>query len=463
MVLTAIDRAALARGLYIGQRLADARALIPGLQTDAAAPAADVDALNRLADWCHRYTPWVAVDDRGDHRENGTTGLTLDITGCAHLFGGEAALIDDLLNRLSRFDVTAHAAVADTPGAACAWARFGEGPVLDHGQSRAKLASLPIEVIRLDGELVVQLRRLGLRRVGDILTMPRAPLAARFGEAPLRRLDQIFGLSDEPISPRRPIPSWQVRLTFPDGIGRREDIDLATRKLLEDLCPQLEKTGRGVRALTLDCYRLDGTVQTIAIGTGKPVCEVAHLMRLFNEKLEIIAPGFGIEVMILSATMTDPLVLHQGSLTASRAAHDLSDVIDRLKTRLGPKRVRRLVPRESHLPERAVVLAPALKPPGAPWLRGKLRPVQLLSPPEPLEVHEPADNHGAPRGFRWRRSDYRVLQVEGPERIEPEWWRGGAPHAGRDYFWVQDGAGRRFWIYQSRDARRGWFMHGLFA
>jgi protein ImuB len=168
--------------------------------------------------------------------------------------------------------------------------------------------------------------------------------------------------------------------------------------------------------------------------------------------------------MILNAMATDPLVLHQDGLTASHAAHDLSDVIDRLKTRLGPKRVRRLAPYESHLPERAVALAPALKPPtGAPWLRGKLRPVQLLSPPEPLEIREHASEHGAPRGFRWRRSDYRVLQAEGPERIEPEWWRSGSSHAARDYFWVRDGAGRRFWIYQSRDAQRGWFMHGLFA
>lgn len=463
-MLTAIDRAAAARGLTIGQRLADARALIPGLRTEAAAPMADADALERLADWCHRYTPGVAVDDRGDHRENGTAGLMLDITGCAHLFGGEAALIEDLLARLSRFQVTAYAAAADTPGAACAWARFGEGPILEPGQSRAKLAALPIESIRLERELTVQLRRLGLRQVGDLFNLPRAPVTARFGAAVLRRLDQIFGRADEPISPRRPVPLWQERLTFPDGIGRREDIDLATRKLLEDLCPKLEKAGRGVRILTLDCYRLDGVVQTITIGTGKPVCAVAHLMRLFDENLGAIAPGFGIEVMILSATATDPLVLYQDGLMAARAEHDLSDVIDRLKTRLGPKRVRRLMPRESYCPERAVVVAPALKTPGAaPWLRGKLRPVQLLSPPEPLEIHQPADEDGVPRGFRWRRSDYRVLCAEGPERIEPEWWRGEATQGARDYFWVQDSTGRRFWIYQTRDTQRGWYLHGLFA
>lgn len=460
MVLTAIDRVAAARGLYVGQRLADARALIPGLHTAAAAPAADTEALGHLADWCHRYTPWVATDGI----ENGTAGVILDITGCAHLFGGEAALIDDLQNRLSRFAVTARAVTADTPAAAYAWARFGDDNSLDRGQSRMKLAALPIEALRLDAELVVQLRRLGLQKVGDILTMPRAPLAARFGEHLLLRLDQMLGVRHEPIPSRRPVPCWQARVTFPDGIGRREDIDLATRGLLEELCAKLEKAGRGVRTLALDFYRLDGMVQSIEIGTGKPTCAVAHLMRLFAEKLDTVEPGFGIEVMILNAGATDPLALHQSDLTAHRAEHDLSDVIDRLKNRLGPKQVRRLVPRESHVPERAVIAAPALQPLGtAQWVRARPRPVQLFTPPEPLEISEPAENDGVPSSFRWRHSDYRVVRAEGPERIEPEWWRGGASHAARDYFWVQDGAGRRFWIYQSRGPQRGWYLHGLFA
>jgi protein ImuB len=460
MALTAVDQAAATRGLTVGQRLADARALIPQLHTAAAAPDADAQDLNRLADWCHRYTPLAATDGL----ENGTAGLVLDITGCAHLCGGEAALIEDLLLRLARFGMAAHAAAADTPAAAYGWARFGQGARLEGSQSRARLAALPVEALRLDGEQVVQLRRLGLQTIGDIMALRRAPLATRFGEALLLRLDHMFGLRHEPISPRRPVPCWQTRVTFPDGIGRREDIDRATRHLLDELCAGLEKAGRGARSLTLDCYRLDGAVQTIAIGTGKPVCTVVHLMRLFGEKLGAIDPGFGIEVMILSATATDPLVLHQSDLTAHRAAHDLSDVIDRLKGRLGPKRVRCLVPRESHWPERAVRSAPALSSSDAtPWLCARPRPVQLFTPPEPLEIGEHAEDGGAPRSFRWRRSDYRVLWAEGPERIEPEWWRGGGAESGRDYFWVQDGAGRRFWIYQNRNTDRGWYLHGLFA
>ncbi len=312
----------------------------------------------------------------------------------------------------------------------------------------------------------MQLRRLGLQKIGDILTMPRAPLAARFGADVLRRLDRMFGATHEPISPRRPVACWQARVAFPDGIGRREDIDLATRHLLDEICATLEKAGRGARSLELACYRLDGVVQTIEIGTGKPTHQAAHLMRLFAEKLGTIEPGFGIELMVLGALVTEGLALHQSDLAAA-ARHvegDLSDIVDRLKARLGPKQVRRLVPRESHLPERAVVAAPALQPLGMTgWRKGRHRPLQLFVPPEPLEVSEDGETaDGPPRGFRWRRSDYRVAQAEGPERIEPEWWRGNR-QAARDYFWIQDAAGRRFWIYRNHGGGRRWYLHGLFA
>ena len=492
MLIAAVDRKAAARGLFVGQRLADARALFPRLHSAPADPAGELTALERLADWCTRYTPWAAVDGL----EQGMAGLVLEITGCAHLCGGEAALLDDLLARLAGFGIAAQAAVADTPAAAWALARFDEacidGRDADRAATRARLAALPVEALRLSGDLALQLRRLGLATVGEVKALPRAPLAARLGETALRRIDAVFGADHTPISPRQPVTDWQTRVAFSDGIARREDIDAAARHLLDDLCARLAAAGRGARALTLACYRLDGALQSIDIGTAKPTHQPVHLMRLFAEKLDGIDPGFGIEVMILRAVVTDPLALHQGDLaaTAPRAEHDLAEVIDRLRNRLGPKRVRRLVPRDSHWPERAMIAASALQPARgkASWGQDGLRPLQLFSPPERLEVEETegtagresggageanpeggeaAASCGTPARFRWRRSDYRVVRTEGPERIEPEWWRGGAREA-RDYFWVQDGAGRRFWIYrdraESRNATRpAWYLHGLFA
>lgn len=425
-----------------------------------AAPLEDAQALGRLADWCGRYTPWSATD--------GEDGLALDITGCAHLFGGEAALIADLTARLARFGVTAHAAVADTPAAAWAWARFGEGPVLNSGESRPKLALLPVEALRLAPAVVDSLRRLGLRRIGDLAALPRAPLAARLGAAVLQRLDRVFGVEAEAISPRRTPALWRARLTFVDGISRREDLDLATRQLLEELCRALAADGRGARRLELALYRLDGAAQFLEIGTNRPTRDAAHLARLFAEPLGTVEPGFGIETMILGAVATDLLTPRQMALVPERRddRDDLAPILDRLQSRLGRNAVVRLVPVESHLPERAVTVAPVQDhSTPRPWPVERPRPVQLLAAPEPIEVSGDGET---PASFCWRRHHHRVARVEGPARIDPEWWRPRLnDQASRDYYWLQDSDGRRYWVYRlvgtSSPKAPAWYLHGLFA
>ncbi len=458
--ITAVDAAAAAEGLYPGQRLADARALVPELHAADADALADAAALARLADWCGRYTPWAAAC--------GEDGLSLDVTGCAHLFGGEAALIDDLVGRLARCGITARAAVADTPAAAWAWARFGDGAILEPGSNRKHLAALPVEALRISPVTVEALRRLGLRRIGDVAPLPRAPLAARLGAELLSRLDRAFGVESEAISPRRPPAEWRARLAFADGIGRREDLDLATRELLERLCLALEADGRGARRLELALYRVDGTAQTVEIGTSRPTRDAAHLARLFVEPLGNVEPGFGIETMILGAVVTDPLRAEQMAMPSGprRSVEDLAPVLDRLQSRLGRNAVVRLVPVASHVPERAVTVTPALSEAAAQdwppndWPMMRPRPIQLLAAPEPIEVGGPAD---APETFRWRRCDHRIAQCEGPERIAPEWWRAAGDQVSRDYFWLQDSDGRRYWVYRVPEHEPGWYLHGLFA
>ncbi len=456
--LTAVDARAAAEGLFPGQRLADARALVPEIKAADDDRFADGQALARLADWCGRYTPWSAVD--------GEDGLCLDITGCAHLFGGEAALTADLIRRLAGFGVAARAAVADTPAAAWAWARFGDSMILEPGMGlepgtgRDRLASLPVEALRLSALTVESLRRLGLRRIGDLAGLPRGPLAARLGSGLLSRLDRVFGVEAESISPRRPPAFWRARLVFADGIARREDIDLATRELLSELCRALEADGRGARRLELAFYRLDGTAQILEIGTSRPTRDIAHLARLFVEPLGTVEPGFGIETMILGAVATDKLAARQMTLPSHqrRDIEDLAPVLDRLQGRLGRNAVVRLVPVASHLPERAVTVAPALNDmPPRHWPAELPRPVQLLASPEPIDVTE--DEEG-PKHFRWRRVEHRIAEREGPERIAPEWWRTTGDPTTRDYFWLQDEEGRRYWVYR---AGPGWYLHGLFA
>jgi protein ImuB len=477
--IAAVNPAAEAVGIRPGLSLADARALVPGLTTFEADPTGDRGALERLAGWCGRYTPWIAVDEHAGGP--GAGSLWLDISGCAHLFGGEAALLDDLAQRLRAFGFDARAAVADTPGAAWAVARFadaGATTVVPPGEARRVLAPLPVAGLRLSPVVVEALDRVGLGHIDDLATVARAPLAARFGAAPLRRLDQALGWTDEAISPRRPIEASRVRLAFAEPIGRIDDVAAALDRLLAELCTRLEKTSKGARRLELVLYRVDGTTANATIGTGRPVREVDHLKRLFAEKLGTLDVGFGVETITLAATATDPLSPVQVGLdghggTKERAAH----LIDRLGNRLGAGDVVRLSPRASHIPERAshavsaLAQAPCGETVGEPGRRLP-RPLHLLPSPEPIQVVAPVPDD-PPAMFRWRRRQHRVAEAEGPERIGPEWWLEEplAPASQqdriRDYYRVEDSAGQRFWVYRDGPYRPGirprWYLHGFFA
>jgi len=453
---------AAAEGLSPGLTLADARALLPQLAVADADPPADAAALAMLADWCGRYTPWAATD--------GEDGLRLDITGSAHLFGGEAAMLAEILRRFTGFGITARGAIADTPAAAWAWARHGDAaaPILPAGQHRALLAPLPVAALHLPEEILANFERLGLRTIGDVVRLPRAPLAARFGELPLRRLDQLQGIAAEPISPRQPPAPWRTRIAFAEPIGLRSDLDLATRRLLEELCQLLAKDQRGLRQLDLLLYRVDGTLQRLAAGTSRASRDPAHLFRLFTEKLETVDPGFGIEVMLLEATATDPLPASQLGLSEDgQAEAALAELVDRLQNRLGARQVVRIAPFDSHVPERAVTLLPGLVPLERDgWTAEQPRPVRLLPCPEPIEVIAPVPDD-PPQSFRWRRVAHRVVKADGPERIAPEWWRPETSARTRDYYHLEDEAGRRFWVYRdglyAADAAPRWYLHGLFA
>lgn len=453
--LTAVDAAATALGLAAGMTLADAKALVPGLVAVDADPAADLAALEELADWCGRYAPWAATD--------GEDGIRLDITGVAHLFGGEAGLLADLARRFTAAGLTLRTAIADTPGAAWAVARFGAGGSVPEGGVAAALAPLSLAALRLTPETVQALSRVGVRAVGELAALPRAPLALRFGAAVVERLDQAFGRVKEPISPRRPPAAFRVRLAFAEAIGRREDIEEAVRRLLRLLAAELEDAGRGVRRLDLVVYGVDSSCQRIGIGTAAPSRSVPHLFRLLAEHFERIDPGFGIEVLALEAAVVDPLVPQQlgQQLGMGSASISLVDLIDRLQNRLGPDRVVSLLSADSHVPERAVVVSPAAATGGGrDWPERGERPIALLAAPERIET-EPAEAMAEPpQRFTWRRGWRDVVRAEGPERIAPEWWRTTGTQRTRDYWRLEDATGRRYWVY--RDAA-GWYLQGLFA
>jgi protein ImuB len=478
-LVTTVDAAAAANGIAPGLSVADARAVAPALRVHPADPAGDAAGLARLADWCTRYTPWTAVESAD---EGNGAGLWLDVTGCAHLFGGEAALLGDLLARLSRFGHAARAAIADTPGAAWAAARFiddlqGAGIVIAPKSARDHLIPLPVAALRLPAAMAAELQRLGLRRVGDLLPMPRAALARRFGCLLADRLDQALGLLDEPLSPRRPVVPHQVRLAVAEPLLTAEGIAEALRRLLRRLCRQFDAEQIGGRRLELSLYRVDRTVQRTAIGTSRPNRDPQAFERLFAERIATIDPGFGIEAMALAAPQVEPLTALQMALDSNPPPRsgggqgggsepELASLIDTIGNRLGFDSLRRPAPRESHIPERAVAaVSPLADRKQTTWPALPPRPLRLFARPEPIEAIALLPDH-PPVMFRWHAQLHRVRHAEGPERIEPEWWRPTDETAHpRDYFRVEDEFGRRFWLYRAGQPPAGgrWYLHGVFG
>ena len=466
-LIYAANSVARASGLRPGMAVVQAQLLVPELAILDAEPAADAAALEKLGLWAQRqYSPLVAVEP--------PDGLVIDASGAAHLHGGEEAMLHDMVARLAVFGVTARAAMADTHGAAHAFARATTKPVflVPTGESSALLQRLPLAFLRLPDELVDQLRRLGLEHISDIANQPRAPLAQRFGSELHRRLDQAMGRLREPFEPIRTADLIEARRQFPEPIWAAETLARYTGKLMNALCEQLVAKGVGARRLDLMFHRVDGAAQAIRIGTAKPDRDVKRLTRLLCDKLETIDPGFGVEAMSLCATLAEPFETKQvrTSLLEEVPDLDMSGLVDILANRVGAEKLYRFAPVESDVPERSVRrVAPVSGATGKQWSLRLPRPVRLLRKPEAIETMTLLPDH-APVSFSWRGVRRRVKRADGPERIYGEWWKRDAERESvRDYFQVEDEQGERFWIFRAGDGEypetgaQSWFLHGIFG
>ncbi len=449
--------------------------MIPALQTADADPEGDRKGLKSLCVWAEQFCPWVTPD--------GADGFWLDITGSAHLFGGEEALLQHLSGALEGFGLRHRVAIAETPGGAYALARYGEGDlIVPHGSLMERLAPLPVDALRLDLETGLMLRRLGLKTIGQIMTVPRDSLARRFetdilSAAVLRRLDQIRGLRDEPLSPMRPRMRYQIIRSFAEPLVHEEALLEQMADALEDLCRLLQQKGRGARHLAGLLFRSEGGVVTIVIRTARASDETEHFLRLLKDRTDGLDAGFGFDALTLEAVETELLHREQTSLPDMAAGARIQDdravmrVVDLFSNRLGADAVSVLALNQSHVPERAHAVSPGLDGFAAPAIdlpAGADRPIRLLSRPEVVDVIADLPD-GPPARFQWRKRAFRVVKASGPERIEPEWWRSTDKENPRvrDYYKVEDEAGQRYWIfragtYQSEGRRPVWYMHGFF-
>jgi protein ImuB len=472
MRLTALDERAEALGLKRGQGVAEARAICPALDVLEEDKAADRRFLETVADWCDRYTPLVGFD--------GDDGLFLDITGCTHLFGGEAALLDDILARLSRMGMDVRGAITSSPGLSSAVCHFGRGGVVADEAMETVLAPLTVAALRLKEETVTALHKLGLKQVGDIMTAARAPLARRFGAFLLLRLDQALGIDEEPVSPRRPVASLSAERRLAEPVESEEDILALAGQIAISLKPSLDARGVGGRAFELVLFRVDGAVFRITAGTSQPLKDPKRIADLFSRRLQAVHndldAGYGFEILRLNVLRHEPFEGMQANFDGDREAEtSLAAFVDGVSARLGKDCLQSFDIRESHVPERAAVAVPAIEGFASgrgtgqdriPPPRGE-RPLRLFAVPERVETLLAEVPEGPPQSFRWRRLQHRVSRSEGPERLAMEWWIDGAEAPTRDYFRIEDDAGRRLWMYREglygEDPAPRWFVHGVFA
>ncbi len=462
-VIHATNRAARLAGILAGARVADMRAICPDLRVEYADVTGDGQALKRLMLWTRRWCPWTVVD--------GADGLTLDTTGADHLMGGETPMLEEMEARLSLLGVGARLAVAPTWGAAWALARHGPvRAICPEGGIAAALERLPVAGLRLDGETLLLLQRLGLKTIGTLAVVPRLSLARRFVRSalpanPLLRLDQAMGAMAEPVASVDAPHRMRAEARLAEPI---QDPTHYLPSLCESLCAQLAHAGLGCRKLHLTVYRTDGEVSMIDLGIASGSRDARHLHGLFKGKLERINPGFGFDLITLDAGMVEPLGMLQTRLDGT-AEHDLHlpQLIDRLAARFGAKAIKAPTLHASHVPERAEIWGNvATKPPASELT--KERPIRLLTHPEEIRVLY-AVPEGPPAQFVWRKQTHHVARYEGPERIAPEWWTDRPGTRLRDYFKIEDQAGRRFWLFREglhEDGRGGdpcWFLHGMFA
>jgi protein ImuB len=484
--LVALDPCALALGLEPGLALADARARHPALLAVEADPQAEAKVLTDILDWCRRFTPLAALD--------APDGVMLDVTGAVHLFGGEEKLLADIETRLHAQGFAARAALAGTPEAAWALARYGEHRLLPEGLDEKRLTralgSLPLAALRLDADLIAGLNRAGLRRLSDIIMRPRAPIAARFGAHVFERLDALLGRAKSAISPHFEAPPYLAERRFAEGIIAPADIEATLLSLAHDLCAMLMRHGEGARHIEASFFRVDGAVKHLDVRTSRALRDPIAIARLFRERIEALGEegleaDYGFDVLRLAALAVEDKAADQTSLDDTlNAESDLADLIDRLGARLGLRRVTRLALRDRHDPDFAVIAVPAAARGRLPESRGQgeshflhsvrdevekgalpARPLRLLLPPELIEAIASVPD-GPPLRFRWRRVLHEVAAVEGPERIAPEWWKEVQGFT-RDYFRAEDRDGQSFWLYRDGLYRETteprWFMHGLFA
>lgn len=459
LIIMASSPAAEAEGALTGMAVADARAAMGELLVIDEVPGQGNKLLRLLGLGCIRYTPIVSIDP--------PDGLILDITGCSHIWGDEKGYFKEIILKLHAAGFDARGAIADTPGAAWAIARFAlRHPIILSSKQATAISNLPPAALRLTRDIHEKLQKLGFRSIGPLLELPPSILRRRFGQFLLLRIDQALGHVEEYLEPLvSPIPYYE-HLHCLEPISTKAGIEIAIEKLLEMICLRLKSDGKGIRKAILKCHRIDGRKVQASISTTKGSHSVSHLLHLFNLQVSKIEPALGIELFIMEVPRVEDMETVQEQLWSEAkglADTALAQLLDRISGKVGAAAIQRYLPAEHHWPERSVKLATSLdEVPQTNWTE-YMRPIRLLDIPETIEVMSLVPDH-PPKLFIHKGKRHNLIKADGPERIGREWWRDKGEH--RDYYAVEDSEGQRYWVFRSghyNSSNVCWYLHGYFA
>lgn len=474
-------------------------------------PLADAAAIASVASLLQQHiSPLVAMEPAATFcglLSSQPQTLLLDVTGIGDWFGDEQALLTAAVKVLGEQGLQARMAITDTSAAAWAMVRWGtmarqlpggsQTLLIPPGEMMSVVANLPTRALRLDGETAHQLDRLGLRRIADVMELPREGLAARLGSDLLRRIDELTGSVAQTLTMHHAVAEESAVCELEYPTSDREILEHRLRGLVDQISSNLASRRRGALRLVCQLEMVQHPMETIEIGLFAPTSDATHLSRLVIGAMERRhLPGM-VQKVTLMVALGGPLQQYQptmfGDDSISQVAmrRSLAQMIETLAGRLGRDCVVGIQTSRNPLPEsafklkplagesrstlslgkgsesrssklkspRQTILPPALGPLASDPLR---RPLRLFNAPEPIEVLE-LGPEAVPRRIRVANRVYHVLRHWGPERIETGWWDG--PQIRRDYYRIELEGGAWWWIFRqlSSSSPAIWKLHGQFT
>ncbi len=460
-------------GVKAGMPLTEAEALVASdiatrrrLAVFEHDPIADRLAAERLAQWCQRFSPTVALADESPN------ALWLNVTGAVHLFGGEESLLRRLAGEFQQAGWTVHLALADSYAGAWALARYRAKPELPlrvpPGDTGEMLAPVPLEALQLPEWTAASLQEVGIERVGQIEQLPRTALVSRFGEETIAQLDRLFGNRPDVLPAVKSASRWEMAFDFELPVTAQEILLHVVRCLFDQLARQFshERLGAGRIIVHLACP--PAKPLELEVRLFQPSDDPQRWLELTTLQLERVRLRAPVSRILVAADSVGRMTARQQSLFPDEdRLHDnersVGALVEQLTSRLGHQAVSSVSLVPDAVPECSYRLTPAIARKTSARRSVPLTDSPFLARPLSIvactRVRTVVGSNGAPAAFDWQGTRHRLVRTWGPERIESGWWRGRMSR--RDYYRVETTAAVQVWLFQDLRSRQ-WFLQGWF-